>query len=159
MLLVYAPIFQLQWSAGPICAYFWWAPIIRYELIFQEIQYRAILMLVFYNTMLLNNLEKIRDEQLSVQNKLFHDIYCIIPFPWRYNFPNNAFTEFILKASLCNNYQNFNIHTLRCDFLYIYDEQVHRLASSPLLFLRPGYPCFLYEYSDFPLDGQECFSA
>ena len=29
MLLVYAPIFQLQWSASPICAYFWWALIIR----------------------------------------------------------------------------------------------------------------------------------
>ncbi len=35
-----------------------------------------------------------------------------------------------LKASVCNFYQNFNIHTLRCDF-YIHDEQVHRLASLP----------------------------
>ena len=26
-----------------------------------------------------------------------------------------------LKASVCNFYQNFNIHTLRCDFLYIND--------------------------------------
>ncbi len=28
-----------QWNASPICAYFRWAPIIGYELIFQEIQY------------------------------------------------------------------------------------------------------------------------
>ncbi len=34
----------------------------------------------------------------------------------------------LLKSSVCNFYQNFNIHTLRCD---IHDEQVHRLASSP----------------------------
>ncbi len=26
-----------------------------------------------------------------------------------------------LKASVCNYYQNFNIHTLRCHFLYIHD--------------------------------------
>ena len=39
MLLVYAPIFPLQLSASPICAYFWWTPIIGYDLIFQEIQY------------------------------------------------------------------------------------------------------------------------
>ncbi len=36
-----------------------------------------------------------------------------------------------LKTSVCNFYQNFNIHALRCDFLYIHDDQVHRLASSP----------------------------
>ena len=35
MLSVYAPIIQIQWSA---C--FWWAPIIGYELIFQEMQYQ-----------------------------------------------------------------------------------------------------------------------
>ena len=29
---------------------------------------------------------------------------------------------FYLKAPVCNFYQNFNIHTLRCDFLYIHDE-------------------------------------
>ncbi len=28
----------------------------------------------------------------------------------------------ILKASVCNFYQNFNIHILRCDFLYIHDD-------------------------------------
>ena len=64
-----------------------------------------------------------------------------------------------LKTSVSNFYQNFNIHILRYGFLYIHDEQVHRLASSPQLFLRPGYPCFFYEYSDFPQDGQEWFSA
>ncbi len=37
----------------------------------------------------------------------------------------------LVKASVCNFYHNFNIHTLRCDLLYIHDEKVHRLASSP----------------------------
>ncbi len=35
----------------------------------------------------------------------------------------------LLKASVCYFYQNFNIHTIRCDFLYIHDEQVHWLMS------------------------------
>ena len=35
-----------------------------------------------------------------------------------------------LKTPVGNFFQNFNIHTIRCDFLYIHDEQVHRLAAS-----------------------------
>ena len=39
------------------------------------------------------------------------------------NFPETA----TVKASFCNFYQNFIIHTLRCDLLYIHDE--HRLLT------------------------------
>ncbi len=45
--------------------------------------------------------------------------------------PQNIAIQKPKKACVCNFYQNFNIHTLRCDFLYIHDDQVHRLASSP----------------------------
>ena len=34
----------------------------------------------------------------------------------------------ILSITVNNFHQNFKIHTLRCDLLYIHDEQVHRLA-------------------------------
>ena len=56
----------------------------------------------------------------------------------------------MLKASLCNFLPELQLpyNTLRCDFLNIHGEQVHRLASLPRLFLRSGYPCFLYEYLD-----------
>ncbi len=37
-----------------------------------------------------------------------------------------------LKASLCNFYQTCNIHILRCDFLYIHDEQVPGRLLTPM---------------------------
>ncbi len=41
----------------------------------------------------------------------------------------------LLKASLCNFYQKFNNHTLRCDFLYIHDDTHDNISKGKKIIL------------------------
>ncbi len=67
-----------------------------------------------------------RLEMIPQNNGIMHDL----KIAWRFhedfgseNLSKNIYqchwTVTCLKASVCNFYQNFNIHTLRCEFLYI----------------------------------------
>ncbi len=38
-------------------------------------------------------------------------------------------TYYYLKASVCYFYQNFNIHTLRCEFLYVHDDTQNNISK------------------------------